>query len=191
MISISCQSSSSTCSTSWRISESVCSRLAGRSSSVSSPMLLEEKGHRLVERVALGQEQQPVELFVFGAVELQLDGLAAVEAREVDVGGMVEDLGAAFSLRVAQDAVAVVEVAVQLHVANGGEAVEPGVGDGFHGGVEAVELDALDELLAEARATDFGKAWPPTSSTSPCTSAGSMRFARDPVAGPPAPSPRR
>ena len=108
-------------------------------------MLLEEKGHRLVEGVALGQEQQPVELFVLGAVELELDGLVAVEARQVDIGGMVEDLGPALAFGMAQDPVAVVEVAVQLHVADGDEAVEPGVGDGLHGRLEAVGLDALDQ----------------------------------------------
>ena len=43
--------------------------------------LLEEKGHRSGEGVALGQEQHAVEGFILSAVELQLDDLVAVEAR--------------------------------------------------------------------------------------------------------------
>ena len=47
-----------------------------------------------------------------------------------------------------EDTVAVIEVAVQLHVADGHEAVEPGVGHGFHGGIEAMRPHSLDELVA-------------------------------------------
>jgi hypothetical protein len=44
--------------------------------------------------------------------------------------------------------VAVAQVVVQLHVAQRGKAVEPGVGHGFHGLGKAVFADAGDELLA-------------------------------------------
>ena len=79
---------------------------------------------------------------------LSSTALLAVETGQVDIGGMVEDLRPALAVGMAQDAVAVVEVAMQLHVANGDEAVEPGVGDGLHGGVEAVGLNALDQSPA-------------------------------------------
>ena len=108
------------------------------------PDALKQKGHRLVQGVALSQQQQPVELFILGAVELHLHRLLPIETREVDVGRMVEDLGASQAFGMAQDPVAVIEVAVQLHVADGYEAVEPGVGDGLHCGFEAVSLNALD-----------------------------------------------
>ena len=106
--------------------------------------LLEEEGHRLVEGVALGQQQEAVELLVLCAVELELNHLGAVEAGEIQLGCMLEDLGAALAFGVAQDPVAVVEVAVELHVADGQEAVEPGVGDSLH---RLVEAGASDPLL--------------------------------------------
>ena len=109
---------------------------------------LEEKGHGLVQGVALRQQQQPVELFVFGAVQLQSDGPGTVQTRQLDIGGVVEDLRAALACGMAQHPVAVVEIAVQLHVADGHEAVEPGVGDGLHGGVEAVGVNPLNQTAA-------------------------------------------
>ena len=109
---------------------------------------LEEKGHGLVERVALGQEQHPVELFVPGAVQLQRHDPVVVQARQVHVGRVIQDLGTAWALGVAQDTVPVVQVPVELHVADGHEAVEPGVGHGFHGRLEPLGLYPLHELLA-------------------------------------------
>ena len=46
--------------------------------------------------------------------------------------------------------VTVAQVVVQLHVAQRGKAVEPGVGHGFHGVGKAVFADALDQLVALA-----------------------------------------
>ena len=48
----------------------------------------------------------------------------------------------------AQHPVAVVQVAVQLHEADRGEAVEPGVGRGLHDLLEALLRDSFFELLA-------------------------------------------
>ena len=52
--------------------------------------------------------------------------------------------------RARQRPVAVAQVVVQLHVAQRGKAVEPGVGDGFHGVGEAVFLQASNKLVALA-----------------------------------------
>ena len=96
-------------------------------------------------------KQEAVELFVFGAVELELDDFFSVELGEVDVGCVVEDFGAALAFGMTQDAVAVFEVAVELHVADGDQAVEPGVGDGLHGLRRSRVLRcACQELLARA-----------------------------------------
>src|SRR5436309_13323004 len=54
-----------------------------------------------------------------------------------------EDFGRVLAFGMAEDAVAVVEVAVQLHVAERDEAIEPGVGHRLHDLVEALALDAL------------------------------------------------
>ena len=45
---------------------------------------------------------------------------------------------------------AVAQVVVQLHVAQRGKAVEPGVGHSFHGVSKAVFADALDQFVALA-----------------------------------------
>ena len=58
------------------------------------PDALKEKGHCLVQSVALSLEKQPVELFVFAAVELQLHSFLPVEARQIDIGSMLKDLWA-------------------------------------------------------------------------------------------------
>ena len=88
----------------------------------------------------------------------------AVEARQIDVLGVFEDLRGGLAFGVAQHPVAVVEVAVQLHVADGDEAVEPGVGHRLHRlrRSRGLEPDFTSDLRAEA--TSLGKAWPPMSS---------------------------
>ena len=70
---------------------------------------------------------------------------------------MLEDLRQAPPVRVAQHPVAVVQVAVQLHVADGDEAVEPGVGHGLHDLLEALLLDPLFQLAGACAATVTGK----------------------------------
>ena len=52
-----------------------------------------------MQGVALGLEEQPVELFVFAAVELQLHSFLPVEARQIDIGSMLKDLWLVLALR--------------------------------------------------------------------------------------------
>ena len=52
--------------------------------------------------------------------------------QDKDVFGVFEDFGRGLAFGMAEDSVAVVEVAVQIHVAEGDEAVEPGVGHRLH-----------------------------------------------------------
>jgi len=106
---------------------------------------LKQKGHRRAQGVALGHEQQPVEFFLLGAVELEVDHLLGVEPGEIDAGGLLQDLGLDVAGRVAEHAEPVVEVAGELHVAEGDEPVEPGVGDRFDRDVKTVAGDPLFE----------------------------------------------
>lgn len=53
--------------------------------------------------------------FVFLAIELQLNHLAAIEPWQVDACCVVENLGASLAFGMAQHAVAVVQIPVQLH----------------------------------------------------------------------------
>ena len=102
---------------------------------------LEQKRHGRVQGVALGDEQHAVQLGFLGAVELEVDDLVLVEARQIDMLGVFEDLRASvLPFGMAQDAVAVVEVAVQLHEANRHKPVEPGVGHRLHRLLEALLL---------------------------------------------------
>ena len=48
-----------------------------------------------MQGVALGDQQHPVKLGLLGAVELEFDDLVAVQARQVDMVGMLHDLGRA------------------------------------------------------------------------------------------------
>jgi hypothetical protein len=75
--------------------------------------------------------------------------LADVQAGEFigQVSGVGEDVWQP-TRGAGQRPVAVAQVVVQLHVAQRGKAVEPGVGHGFHGVDKAVFADALDELVA-------------------------------------------
>ena len=147
MTSTSCQSSSSISFTSLRISESEWRRLSGSTSSVSSSIRLEEEGHGRAEGVALGNELPPVEVGLLAPGQLEVDDRLLLEARQVDILRALEDLGGGLALGVAQDPVPVVQVTVQFHEADGHQAVEPGVGEGLHGLLEAVTLDALLQLL--------------------------------------------
>ena len=49
---------------------------------------------------------------------------------------------------VAQDSVAAVQIAMQFHITNGGQAVEPSVGNSFHGLLKTLALDRLFQLAA-------------------------------------------
>ena len=113
--------------------------------------MLEEKGHCLVQGVALGPEEQPVEFFVFAAVELQIHGFLPVEARQIDIGGVLKDLRLVLALGMTQNAVAMVQVVVQLHVTYGCKAVEPRIGHRLHDLLEAVAPDLFFQKLARFR----------------------------------------
>ena len=104
----------------------------------------EEEGHGLMQRVALGQEKEPVELLVLGAIQLQLYHFGAVEAWKIDLGSMVEDFGMRLPFRMAQDPVAVIEVAVELHVADGDKAIKPGIGHRLHCLLKALILNTFN-----------------------------------------------
>ncbi len=95
MISTSCQSSSEISSTSLRISESEWSRWSGSEQFRLVVDRLEQKRHRPVQGIALGQQQQPVEFLFLRAVELEFDHLLLVQAGQIDVLGMFDDLGRA------------------------------------------------------------------------------------------------
>ena len=69
------------------------------------------------------------------------------QPRQIDVLGVFEDFRRRLAFGVAQDPVAVVQVAVQFHEADGDEPVEPGVGHRLHRLPEAVLLDPLLQLL--------------------------------------------
>ena len=86
---------------------------------------------------------------------------------------------------VAEHPVAVVEVAVQLHVPDGDEPVEPRIGQRLHRRLEAVPLDPLFEAPSASPATACGKARPPMIATSPCSVTGSILFGGQPVEGGP------
>ena len=100
-----------------------------------------------MQSVALSLEEQPVELFVFAAVELQLHSFLPVEARQIDIGSMLKDLWLVLALGMTQNAVAVVQVTVQLHVTYGCEAVEPRIGHRLHDPLEAIAPDLFFQTL--------------------------------------------
>ena len=116
-----------------------------------------------MQGVALRQQQHAVKLVVPVAGQSQLDHLLFVEARQVHFRRMLQDLGNSGAGAIAQDPVAVLQVIMQLHVAQGHKAVEPGVGHGLHDLLEPLPADALLQfapelanLLGESLATDDG-----------------------------------
>ena len=86
--------------------------------------------------MALSQQHLAVQLFIAVTGELEIQRAAAVEAGQIQLIDVVKDLrlGVAGGLvgRVAEHTVAVVQKAVQLHVADSHQPVEPGVGHGVH-----------------------------------------------------------
>jgi hypothetical protein len=100
---------------------------------------LKEKRHRSVKRVALSEQQHPVQLGFFAAFQLQLNNLVLVQPWQIKVLGLFENLRNRLRrIRMAQYPVAVVKIAVQLHIPDGDQAVEPGVSDRLYGLPEAV-----------------------------------------------------
>ncbi|MCG3775229.1 MAG: hypothetical protein JW395_2060 [Nitrospira sp.] len=103
----------------------------------------EQERHCLAQGVALGYEKEPVELLLLGPVEFQFDDLVLVQAREVNPLGMFKNLRLHIACGMAQDPVAMVEIPVQFHEANGHKPVEPRVGDGFHSPLKANARDSF------------------------------------------------
>ena len=108
-----------------------------------------------MQGVALGQQHFAVQLFIAVAGELEIQRAAAVEAGQFQLINVIEDLGLGVAGglvgRVAEHPVAVVQKAVQLHVADGHQTVEPGVGHGIHHLGKAVVFDAGLKLTAQPR----------------------------------------
>ena len=46
-----------------------------------------------MQGIALGIDEQTVQLFILSAVELQLYGLLTIEARQIDIGGVLKISG--------------------------------------------------------------------------------------------------
>ena len=87
-----------------------------------------------------------------------LDHFLAVEPLERDVLGVLEDFRQRSALRMTENPVAVVKIAiVQLHEAQGDQTVEPSVGHGLHRVVEPIEADEIKQLLAQRH--DGSRKW--------------------------------
>ena len=54
---------------------------------------LEQEGHGRVQGIALGDQKHPVKFVLLGAIELQVDDLLLVEAGQIDMLGVFENLG--------------------------------------------------------------------------------------------------
>ena len=110
--------------------------------------LLEEERHRRVQGVALSGQQQPVKLPLLIPGQLQVDDRLFLQPRQVDMLGVFEDFGRRLAFGVAQDPVAVVEVAVQFHEPDGDQPVEPRIGHRLHDRLEASLLDMPFQTFA-------------------------------------------
>ena len=104
---------------------------------------LEQERHRLVKSVALGDEEEAVKFGVLVAGELEVDDDVLLEPGQIDEMRLLQNFRRRLAGRIAQDAQTVIEVPVQLHEADGDEAVEPRVGERLHRLLEAVAADAL------------------------------------------------
>ena len=111
--------------------------------------LAEDIGQDAVQLLTLGQEECAVELLIAVARELEADHFVAVQRGERDMLGLLQNLRHAAAQRIAENAVAMVEITVQLHVAKRHETIEPSVGHGLHDLREPLGLDPLQELLAK------------------------------------------
>ena len=180
MISTSCQSSSSISLTSLRIERVGVEQVVGQEQFRLVVDPLEQERHGRVQGVALGDQQQPVKLGLLVPVELQVDHPLPVQARQFDMLGVFEDFRRRLAFGVAQDPVAVVEVAVQFHVPDGDQPVEPCVGQGLHRLLEAVPLDPLLELPSACSATARGTPARRSPPRRPCSTTGSIFVAVSP-----------
>ena len=108
---------------------------------------LEHDGQRTVQRVTLRQQQIAVEGFRVIALDI-LRHLAAVQSRQIKVQHIVQDLRLECAGSIREHADMGGQIVVDLHKAQGDEAVEPSVGNLFHDLLVALFLDFLDEFLS-------------------------------------------
>ena len=108
---------------------------------------LEHDRKRTVQGVALRQQQIAVESFGVVALDI-LCHLAAIQPRQVKVQHIVQNLRLKRAGSVREHADMGGQIVVDLHKAQGDEAVEPSVGNLFHDLLVALFLDFLDEFLS-------------------------------------------
>ena len=87
--------------------------------------------------------------------------------------GMFENFRRRLAFRVAQHPVAVVQVAMQFHEADGDQPVEPRIGHRLHRLLEALACDAFFQPFA-LRRNMARKGLPAMITTSPCSVIGSI-----------------
>ena len=97
--------------------------------------------------VALRDEDEAKELLSLTG-DGEVDRLVAVEPGQIELAGRLQARGVERAVRTREHADAARQVAVQLHVANAHEAVEPGVGFLLQERLVADLLDALEEVVA-------------------------------------------
>ena len=108
---------------------------------------LEHDRKRTVQGVALRQQQIAVEGFGVVALDI-LRHLAAIQSRQIKVQHIVQDLRLECAGSIREHADMGGQIVVDLHKAQGDEAVEPSVGNLFHDLLVALFLDFLDEFLS-------------------------------------------
>ncbi|MCY1534148.1 hypothetical protein D9M68_695090 [compost metagenome] len=105
--------------------------------------------------MTLGEQQLAVKLLVLGTFELQLGNALAVEAFQLNIQAVVENLEPTSVIRVTEYATTMVEIALELHVTNGAQAVKPAVSRLLHGRGKAHLFDLFHQC--GARANDAGR----------------------------------
>ena len=108
--------------------------------------LLEHAGQNAIQGVALNNEQV-LEKFLFLIAVLHLVDFGLVEAVQIQVNRLGENLRAEAPLVIRKNADVRGQISVNLHETQGGNAVEPGVGNFFHHLLVAFFLDAANQRL--------------------------------------------
>ena len=112
---------------------------------------IKQERHGLVQGATLGHEEHAVEFFVPRAVKLKLLHLRLVETRKTHLHGALKDLRLRYACSMAEHAAAVIQEAVQLHVPQGDEPVEPRIGHLLHHLRKAFPLDLLRKTRPNGR----------------------------------------
>ncbi len=103
-----------------------------------------------MQGMALGQQHFAIKLFVFVASQFELQCCCFVQPRQLQIGDMVENFWLGMACLciggMTQHPIAVIQKAVQLHIANGHQAVKPSVGHGFHHLGETLVTNASFQL---------------------------------------------